>query len=357
MILHYNSRTCTKEILSQPKFEKYRNDNFETLIDQYKKFELERIFPFIDRTGAIPNYLKTTIYTPMPKYDPDFNSTFEELCQKRISELFSTGKKINLFWSGGLDSTNLLALMLPHSKDVTVHLTYNSILESGYMFDSYVKPNFEYTVHTSTAFNEWKEDELFITGDPGNHLHTLPSIKSYEKFVPGIDDLFAKENIHILHEPYYKYIPEKKCEFYSPALERSPRKIETLEDFIWFNTFNFRWDESQFALALKLIERWKMPPKEYIKVINNVIGFYYTPYFQQWSIHRKEPQYDLYNIKKTIKLEMRKIMRKAFGPNGEDYINNKGILESPIGLYAPNYMFLDINKQVVYDEWKRRRFT
>ena len=63
MIVHYNSRTCTKERLSQPKFEKYRNDNFETLIDVYKKLELERIFPFIDRTGAIPNYLKTKIKT------------------------------------------------------------------------------------------------------------------------------------------------------------------------------------------------------------------------------------------------------------------------------------------------------
>jgi hypothetical protein len=349
MILHYNSRVCTKEKLSKPQFAKYRNDNFEQLIDTYKKLELERIFPFIDRTGAIPNYLKTKIYTPMPKYDPNFNSTFEELCQRRIKELLETGKKLNLFWSGGLDSTTLMSLFLPHSKNIKVHLTYNSIIESGYLFDTYVKPNYEFTVHTSAGFNEWKEDELFITGDPGNHLHTLPSIKSYEKFIKGIDDLFARENIHILHEPYWKHIPEQKCEFYAPAIARSPRPIETVEDFIWFNTFNFRWDESQFALTLKLLQRWRMNDSNYKKVLNNVIGFYYTPYFQQWSIHRKEPQYDLYNMKKTIKLEMRNIMRKYLGSNGNDYINNKGILESPVGLYAPNYVFLTNNMETVYD--------
>jgi hypothetical protein len=350
MIVHYNSRTCTKERLSQPKFEKYRNDNFETLIDVYKKLELERIFPFIDRTGAIPNYLKTKIYTPMPELDSNFNSTFEELCQRRISELFSMGKPLNLFWSGGLDSTTLMALFLPYCREVTIHLTYNSILESGYLFDTYVKPNFNYTVHTSTAFNEWREEEIYITGDPGNHLHTLPSIKSYQGFIPGIDDLFAKENIHKLFEPFEKYIPEKKCLFYEPALKRSPRKIETLEDFIWFNTFNFRWDESQFALALKLIERWKMPITEYSKVIKNVIGFYYKDYFQQWSIHRNEPQYEVYDFKKTIKLEMRKIMRKYLGSNGEDYINSKGILESPIGLYKPNYIMLNESMSIINDE-------
>jgi hypothetical protein len=111
---------------------------------------------------------------------------------------------------------------------------------------------------------------------------------------------------------FEKYISEEKCLFYEPALKRSPRKIETLEDFIWFNTFNFRWDESQFALALKLIERWKMPITEYSKVIKNVIGFYYKDYFQQWSIYRNEPQYEVYDFKRTIKLEMRKIMRKYF---------------------------------------------
>lgn len=348
MIIHYNSRTCTRDMFYRPKFEKYRNENFDETIEKYKKLELERIFPFIDRTGAIPNYIKTAIYTPMPKFDETFNNTFEELCHRRIQELFSTGKKINLFWSGGLDSTTLMALFLPYAKHIKVHLNYNSILESGYLFDTYVKPNFDYSIGTSTASGEWREDELYITGDPGNHLHTLPSIKSYEKFVPGVDDLFARENIHMLHEPFEKYISKEKIDFYTPALERSPRKIETLEDFIWFNTFNFRWDESQFALTIKLIQRWKLPNKDYKKLVNNVIGFYYTPYFQQWSIHRKEPQYDLYNFKKTIKLEMRKIMSKAFGPNGDDYVNNKGILESPIGLYAPNYLMLTENMEIIY---------
>jgi hypothetical protein len=347
MIIHYQCKLCEKKLLSEPQYEKYRNDNFETIIDLYKKYQVERIFPFIDRTGAIPNYLKTKIYTPMPEFDASFNSTFEELCHKRIEKLFSTGKKINIFWSGGLDSTTLVALFLPYRKYVKIYLNYNSIIESGYMYDTFIKYNFDSHVSTSTAYGEWKEDEIYLTGDPGNHLHTLPSIKSYEKFVPEVNDLFAKENIQKLYEPFENFIPEDKCLFYEPSLKRAPRKIETLEDFIWWNTFNFRWDESQFALNLKLLNRWKIPKQNYHKLVNSIIGFYYTPYFQQWSIHRKEPQYELYNFKKTIKLEMRNIMRKAFGEAGNDYINNKGILESPISLYDPNYIMLDKNMEII----------
>ena len=285
----------------------------------------------------------------MPSYDPSFNNTFREIAEKRVGELIATGKKINVMWSGGLDSTTLVALFYPYAKNVKVHMTYNSIIESGYVYDTLIKNNFENTVHTSAAFNEWREDELFITGDPGNHLHTIPSINSYQHFVPGIDDLFAKENIHLINKPYQDYIPEAKQEFYAPAIARSPRPIETLEDFIWFNTFNFRWDESQFALALKLMQRWRLQDKNYNKVINSVIGFYYTPDFQQWSIHRKEPQYELSDFKKTIKLEMRNVMRYYFGNFIEDYVQGKGIQESPVGLYAPNYVLLTDNMEIVYD--------
>lgn len=335
------------------KFAMYRADNFETLIDKYKKLDLERIFPFIDRTGAIPNYLKTTIYTPMPELDRNFNLTFEEICEKRLKELMATGKKINLLWSGGLDSTNLLALIyrLPNNekKQFTVHLNYNSIVESGYMYDTFVKNVFNNTINSIVAYGEYKEDEIYITGDPGNHIHTIPSIESYKNFIPG-KDLFDPENVHLLKRPYKDYVSDEKQEFYYPALQRSPREVITLEDFIWFNTFNFRWDESRFALFLKLLQTWKNKSIKPSMAVKNIIGFYYTDEFQQWSIHRKEPQYELNNFKKTIKLEMRNIMRKSFGPEGDNYVNNKGIVQSPIAVYIGNYMFLTKEMMGVYDE-------
>jgi hypothetical protein len=331
---------CTKERLE--KYPEYLDYNWIEIYDQYKKFNVERIFPFIDRTFQIPNYLRTCVYTPLPNLDPNFKKTFEEICHERIAELLATDKKLNLFWSGGLDSTTLLALFLDYKEKITVHLNYNSILESGYMFDTFVKPNFKYTIGVSTAYSMWNENELYLTGDPANHLHTIPSIKSYENFIPGID-LFDKENIHKLNDPYYKHIEEDKIEFYKPALDKAPRPIETLEDFIWFNTFNFRYDESRFAMVLKLMSRWN---NTNLKMFDNVLGFFYTDDFQRWSIGRYEDQYDRNNFKKTIKLQMRKIMRKQFSSRGDDYINNKGIVESPIGLYYPNYVMLTDNFEI-----------
>jgi hypothetical protein len=343
MILHYNVANCNRKHLSQPQIKQYLSDDFENLFEKYKKFAVERIFPFIDRTGQIPNYLNTKIYTPMPEYDNSFNSTFEELCELRIRELLDKGKKLNLFWSGGLDSTTLLSLFFEHRDKIRIHLNYNSILEGGYIYDTFIKNNFEHTVGTTTALNQWYEDELYITGDPGNHLHTIPSINSYENFIPGIN-LFDKENVHHLHLPYERYVPQDKIEFYEPALKKAPRPIETLEDFIWFNTFNFRFDESRFAMVIKLSNRWNRHDS---KMFDSIIGFFYTDYFQQWSINNKEPQYDLYNFKKTIKLQMRKIISKRLGPKADNYVRNKSIVESPIGLYHGNYMMLTDNLEII----------
>ena len=341
MILHYNVANCTKKHLE--KHTDHLHSNWEFLFDQYKKFNVERIFPFIDRTYQIPGYIKTKVFTPLPEYDQSFKKTFEEICRERIEQLLSTEKNINLFWSGGLDSTTLLSLFLDYKDKVKVHLNYNSILESGYMFDTFVKPNFDYTVGTTTAYRKWKDDDVYLTGDPGNHLHTIPSIKSYENFIPGLN-LFDKENIHLLDDPYWKHIPEDKVLFYKPALDKAPRKIETLEDFIWFNTFNFRYDESRFAMVVKLMQRWNITD---VNMFDNIIGFFYTDDFQQWSIGRYEDQYDRSNFKKTIKLQMRKIMRKQFGPKGDEYVNNKGIVESPIGLYPGNYLMLTDNLKII----------
>jgi hypothetical protein len=96
-------------------------------------------------------------------------------------------------------------------------------------------------------------------------------------------------------------------------------------------------------MVLKLMSRWN---NTNLKMFDNVLGFFYTDDFQRWSIGRYEDQYDRNNFKKTIKLQMRKIMRKQFSSRGDDYINNKGIVESPIGLYYPNYVMLTDNFEI-----------
>ena len=56
-----------------------------------------------DRTGLFNNL--NFEYSPIPKVESGWRKTFDTCCYDRAEELWSVGKPITLFWSGGIDST------------------------------------------------------------------------------------------------------------------------------------------------------------------------------------------------------------------------------------------------------------
>ena len=74
----------------------------------------------VDRTGKF-NPLDM-MYEPIPVVNK-FNKTFEECCMDAAKNLWSLGKPIELFWSGGIDSSGaLVALLETKSKNDVLNI-------------------------------------------------------------------------------------------------------------------------------------------------------------------------------------------------------------------------------------------
>ena len=75
-----------------------------------------REFDLMDRTGHFHSMDNITVLQPY-RSTPDPSLSFDDVCQQRAKDIISQGKKINLFWSGGSDSTLTLLLLQQQGID------------------------------------------------------------------------------------------------------------------------------------------------------------------------------------------------------------------------------------------------
>mgnify|MGYP007071584950 CR=1 FL=1 len=240
-------------------------------------------FSFIDRTGATPSLVKT--YVPdehrIPKGKPQsFN--FLDLCMSRAQQLLDTGKHITVLWSGGLDSTLLLFALIRQAKHIdqlSVLCTFESILESGGLFDAVIK-NLGIRVKVDQTRNNCNlpfsydhedHEQIYVTGQCADQLFVSRLFK-----LPEVDPL---EHWHNVYHPHIIDLVE-------PSIKFSERPIETVEDFRWWMTFNYSFTTTLYDSC---VER---PPH----VCKRIISFYATPEFQRWAIHAPVYRDDEYRL-------------------------------------------------------------
>jgi hypothetical protein len=298
----------------------------------YVDLKLDNDFPFLDRTETIPHYLDTKPLSRALSYDSTFNLSFSDICSIQANEILDKNKKVNVLWSGGLDSTVALVSLLSNSKNknqIRILANYNSIIESGYMYDVFFK---KYDTEIDTRLN-FNENELYITGALGNQLFSL-----------GAFDIENKISIADLQKPYTEIISKEKQEFYAPALLKSSKPIKTVEEFLWFETFAFKWDHQRIAMIIKWLR-----PNSVENYLDKVYGFYYNKLFEQWSIQSNEQQYDIKNFATTNKMPMRKYLLKELGSEALDYVNNKKVTHSIFNMYHRSYIYTTEDYKVHYD--------
>ena len=264
---------------------KYLKEDSEPIRQLFRKNGFSEKFKFMfDRTESIPHYLNVTNTHPLSSATIPLNLTFEQHVENRCKELLSYGKKINVSWSGGIDSTLVLFALRHYATDknqVQVYGTYNSILESGYVFDRYIKNTMRYDITTNPLGKDLyncPDDEIFVTGNMGNQLFYFDTIHSktrdsclqFKESTSDLSSLISK----YADSPYEDALTESNCEFLYPAIKNSPRKITTLQDLRWFICFNFTWNSVYYS-----------PHNERATdTHDNIYAFYATDNFQNWSI-------------------------------------------------------------------------
>ena len=342
MILHYNMHLFSnlpKEELV--KYEKYLNPNFENIL-KYQKYATQCIKPSIfnsfqtciDRSDATEHPLKVTNLYPHIQYDPNFNKSFANICFERAKYLLEQNKTINIYWSGGLDSTTMLFVFLQQRKykeQIVVYMNYNSILESGYVFETFIKDNFLYklsTVKTENLF--FNKDEIYLTGHPADQISFGSHVNTY--FNKNLENLKPDSD-------FKNHVDENLYNWMKPSIENFSKPIKTVSDFSWFWGFNYRWQNA--CLCLFHLIRNSNLGKEYREVVR---GFYDNDDFQRWSMRGAEIEINNMNSKPYMRNLIYSIGREQIS----DYVKNKNRNPSTYVNYNRNYLFTDENFKNVY---------
>jgi len=316
----------------------YLNIDYNNIFKSYNQFGLNRN-PVYDRTGKVPHYLMMSNKHPIPSFDLSFNKDFYSICEERCKELASKNKQIKVCWSGGIDSTFVLLFLSQYvpKEQITVYGTYSSIIESGDIFDRFIKNNYNYEIKIfpTNIIRSKTEDCIWVTGFQGNQL-----------FGPT-DDFFAEDRSvaffhhtlgtkETIYKDYKKYINQELIDFLTPSINASPRKIETIADLRWYCIFNFDWYNGIYELLSE------MDPEK----IKTVFHFFDTEDFQKWAIHTKDPWTKIPGKPNTHRWQMREFISDC---GLKDYAKNKSKAVSCLSINKANWILMLDNFKNSYD--------
>jgi len=268
----------------------------------------------IDRSGGMTPFMDWKPSPPIKELT-SYTYTFEDVCLSRARSLIDTGKKISIFWSGGLDSTTALAVLMSEApKDqIRVICSPDSIIESGDVFDRYVKGKAEISLHPHApgglVFKRHTfhpDHDILVNGHPVDQLFG-PFGMPLHRVIPGVEKLAPQD-----------VIPPEVLEFFMPALARSPVPIQDMIDFIWYYKLNFGVDS-----LLNYPKAWIPRP-----LWDILQPFYQGPTFENWAMHNYRSLYETHPLKQ--KKPMRDLIRKIWG--AEEYCTYKTRCNSPVAV-------------------------
>jgi hypothetical protein len=341
-ILFYNVGFTKQVIDKNPEsISEFLNPDYKQLFDFYDKHKMNMNVVY-DRTGNTPHYLKIKPdLLKIPTVDSTFNKSFRQCVEERTKHLLSLGKRINVVWSGGIDSTLVLFAFLHYCNDpsqITVYGTYSSVLESGSLFDKVILPSgvhHKIKVSSRRDFDDCPEDEIFVTGFFGNQLFGPTDNFTTNKTV--------KTDISFFHhqfngtdplDDYTKYIDPELHEFLTPCIKASPKPIETLRDLRWWFIFNLDWYTAEFATRINTKQQ------------DNQYHFFNTDDFQRYVITTKEPFTKEVGNPLTHRWVMRELIEEWSGDSHYAWNKPKGV--SNLGNPNPTWLFLLDDYSVYY---------
>lgn len=271
--------SCNPETFSKSNQQSKLNDI--NLYNRLMKHNFSKNTFLVDRTQSIPHFLDIDYsYAPIP-VNPNFKLDLTTIVKNRCIELLSTGKQIQVAWSGGIDSTFVLLALQHYANDpdqVTVYGTYNSIIESGDLFDRFIKTRMHYSikVNTPASYNFTKKDCIYVTGAMSNQLFTQSLLHSKRDYILQFKDGYSVENTL---DSFYKDVLIDSClEFLEPSILKIPKSINTIQDLRWFMNFNFSW-YNVLTSALVGLDK---------DTADRVHAFFNTEDFQLWSIYNND---------------------------------------------------------------------
>jgi hypothetical protein len=338
-IIDYNARWIADRFYStdSPLPEQYRSDAYsdEVFAAYRATCDFFESVTLVDRTGTdFPHFLPVKCITPMPKNAAGFHKTFETCALERAAALVGSGKLIELYWSGGIDSTSVLAALIRAGikrDQLRIFLTWNSIFEYPLFYHKFVKDAFE-VVRTTLGDVKYSlslaADKIVVTGEHGDQV-----------FGSLVIARFTNE---LLRRPYEEGIPGAVREFLAPLTAAAPAEVKTVYDWLWYCNFNMKWQGVKTRFLVRLdgpVPFWQ----------ERLMHFFDNDDFQRWSLANEEPK--ILSHQSSYKWPAKRFIHAL--TKDEEYLYKKGKVNSLRNVAVPGvnpWCFILEDGSKVYEE-------
>lgn len=229
-ILTYHNIEFNKSQGSEPYVKGYNDYNY--IIDINTIFSSKPSGNIIDRTQTFN--LPFNMHVARPWRIPNECYSFDTCVERRVHELTTNYQKINILWSGGIDSTCVLVGFLKHAKDLSqIRVLYStlSIKENPNFFLILNKLDLELVDFSGDVYLHHRFDGVFVNGDGADDITASIDDSFFKKYgLEGLQrswkDLFSS-----------KMNDNKFIDFCQRFFDTAGRPIDTvLEARWWFYT-------------------------------------------------------------------------------------------------------------------------
>lgn len=200
------------------------------LIDINSVFSKNPSFEPVDRTLQTVSPWQTHI--PRPWKIPTQQCTLSRAMELRVLQLSSYNQKINIFWSGGIDSTTAVTACLQHLPDLSqlriLYSPYSTYEHPGYIDFLKKFPLVELIDISGEQYLVDEFDGIFVTGDGGDELNASLDETFFEQC--GYDLLHTSWQVFF----YKKHKDSKFIDFCQQHFLLAGRPIQTVLEARWW---------------------------------------------------------------------------------------------------------------------------
>lgn len=215
---------------NQPMIEGFTDYNYLATINQcFSDFPLGDI---IDRTKSTK--MPFNFIVKRPWQIPELNTPIqlEDCFEERVKELLLLNQKLNLFWSGGIDSTSMIVgflLNCPDTSKFRIVYSPESMKENPHFFLMLeAMDNIELFDYSGEVYLNQKLDGLIVTGDVSDEITASMDQSYFDKV--GFKKLYSSWK-----EPFYEQVQDHNfIDFCEQWFNKSGMEINTLLKARWW---------------------------------------------------------------------------------------------------------------------------
>ncbi len=317
----------------------------------------------IDRSKTLYTGFPYENLYPLPTSPSGPAAPLDKLCddvgKAILKEAADTRKQVQVFWSGGIDSTAAIIGLLKAATDqdclkrLEVLLSEESVKEYPSFYRRFIKPLHPRFVGAPVT-EHLDPKKLIVTGEHGDQIF------GSAKAMPYVIDGRA-------FEPYGQMLPEILSEtlgsagdadtvvrYLEPFLKVCPVELRTIFDAFWWINFALKWQIVGLRLAVFRVRD--------VQLAFNALRHYFTdPGFQLWSLANHDKK--IKDSWESYKMPLKDYIFRFTGD--DDYRRNKTKVPSLKAVFigdvlhpAPSYrVLMDEEFEPVFWEFRKRANT